>query len=215
MDFVFSKKDMFPSRRTSASVFFVLLLVISFCYADVKPGQHGRNPVHNPHDGTVNDGNENSDERPASNQPVISSRAEKLVAREGESVSLPCEVKDLGSYVILWKKGIATILYAGSLQVLKEPRMKQSKDALLISDLKMSDAGEYTCQVSYSSPLEIVHTLQIQPRALYEPKTTESNKMPGGHSNHAGHGTSKTATLSSSIYLFISFLAAFLGCYLN
>ena len=56
---------------------------------------------------------------------------------------------EIGPYVVLWKKGVASILYAGGLQVLRDPRIKLDvqTNSLLINEIKEADAGLYTCQV--------------------------------------------------------------------
>jgi len=50
---------------------------------------------HNPHE-ALNDEDGSSQESPATNKPQIISQGANIPTREGDSLSLPCEVKDLG-----------------------------------------------------------------------------------------------------------------------
>lgn len=123
-----------------------------------------------------------------------------------------------GPYVILWKKGIASILFAGHLQILKEPRLSLQKYNLRLNDLKKSDSGEYTCQVSTSPPRVIQHTVIVHDQGAIVPHldkavsdnevasgSTGSNDVPSGSMSATNVATFKVGLTCGLVYLFMAF----------
>lgn len=79
----------------------------------------------------------------------------------GDTIILPCKVKNLGSYILLWRRG-AAVLTAASLMVTRDTRLKMVDGYnLQISDVKISDAGDYVCQIGDQEPRDQIHTLEI------------------------------------------------------
>jgi len=121
-------------------------------------------------------------EKPANNTPVILSIGQEIVARENDSVSFPCEVKDLGEFVVLWRKEMSRILYAGTLQVWKDARIRLSNNNangnfnLHLNGVKEDDAGEYVCMISYpgTTPVLVTHHLRV----LVPPTIDQTPKHP-------------------------------------
>jgi hypothetical protein len=117
-----------------------------------------------------------SDEKAATNQPQILSNPVNVDAYEGESVSLPCEIEDLGEFVVLWSKGPAAasvgsaILFAGNTKVFAGTTYKvhhppnSTSHTLIISEVDLKDAGEFTCKVSTNPPIEVVHKISVAVR---------------------------------------------------
>lgn len=72
----------------------------------------------------------------------------------GQDVVLPCTVKNLGSYNILWlrlKDG--DVLAYDNITVTQDSRFKLTKKTenesnLMIQEVKLSDSGEYACQIN-------------------------------------------------------------------
>ncbi|KAG8192926.1 hypothetical protein JTE90_025633 [Oedothorax gibbosus] len=105
------------------------------------------------------------EEVPSTHQPHLLSSTTLVEATIGEAVSFPCEVDDLGDFVLLWKKDKNRILFAGDLRIVRDDRIKVEKTSLMISSIQPKDSGEYICQISTNPPLELSHTLDV----LYPP----------------------------------------------
>ena len=79
----------------------------------------------------------------------------------GDTIVLPCKVKNLGSYVLLWRRG-AAVLTAQNLMVTRDARFKIIDGYnLQISNVRITDAGDYVCQIGDVEPRDQVHTLEI------------------------------------------------------
>lgn len=83
-----------------------------------------------------------------------------------------------GSYVMVWKRGIA-VLTAGHVKVSPDPRVRLLSSppgtvslpglpglsgggySLELRDVRPQDAGDYVCQIGTLEPREITHTLEI------------------------------------------------------
>lgn len=94
--------------------------------------------------------------------PKITSRGETVRVAIGERVVLPCQVSNLGSYVLVWQKG-SDVLTAKSIMVTPDPRFRLvNKHGLQIHGIRSQDAGDYTCKISLmGEPVAITHTLEI------------------------------------------------------
>ena len=96
--------------------------------------------------------------------PVILSEGQVFRAEVGESIVLPCNIRNLGPMILLWKKG-TRVLTAGKTKVRRDDRMNllDNETDLQIQNLKISDGGEYICEVETDAeePSTIVHTLEI------------------------------------------------------
>jgi len=112
------------------------------------------------------------------NQPLprIISRGETFRAAIGERVILPCQVKDLGSYVMVWQKG-QDVLSAKSIMVTADPRIKLvNHHNLQIRSIKLSDAGDYQCKIHVlGDPIIVIHTLEILVPPKIRPDPPDGN----------------------------------------
>uniref|UniRef100_T1GVA1 Ig-like domain-containing protein n=1 Tax=Megaselia scalaris TaxID=36166 RepID=T1GVA1_MEGSC len=78
-----------------------------------------------------------------------------------ETIELPCKVQNLGSFVLLWRKG-TSVLTAGHLKISRDPRFKIVGDYnLQINGVKTQDAGDYICQLGDQENRDQVHTVEI------------------------------------------------------
>ena len=79
----------------------------------------------------------------------------------GETLVLPCQVANLGTYVLMWKQQ-KRVLTAGTLVVRKDYRMRLRDDfSLELSELKPDDQGTYTCEIDVmGKPISITHKVQ-------------------------------------------------------
>lgn len=106
------------------------------------------------------------DEVPSTHMPHVLSAPSIIQATIGEVVTFPCDVDDLGDFVLLWKKGIKRILFAGDIRVYRDDRFKVvDKTSLQISSVQPKDRGEYVCLISSNPPIELAHNLDV----LYPP----------------------------------------------
>jgi hypothetical protein len=112
------------------------------------------------------------------NQPLprILSRGETFRAAIGERIILPCQVKDLGQYVMVWQKG-QDVLSAKSIMVTADPRIKLvNHHNLQIRSIKLSDAGDYQCKIHVlGDPIVIIHTLEILVPPKIRPDPPDGN----------------------------------------
>ncbi|XP_035787334.1 opioid-binding protein/cell adhesion molecule-like isoform X2 [Anopheles albimanus] len=93
--------------------------------------------------------------------PKFMTRGHLYKAIIGDSIELPCRVKDLGTYVLLWRRG-TSVLTAANLMVTRDPRFKLVQGYnLQIANVKIQDAGDYICQIGDNESRDQVHTLEI------------------------------------------------------
>ncbi|XP_066150996.1 neurotrimin-like [Euwallacea fornicatus] len=95
-----------------------------------------------------------------SNEPRFVSRGNTFKVVTGDSVVLPCEIHNLGAFVIVWKRG-STLLSAGQQKITMDPRISLVGYNLQIKDIKHADQGDYTCQIGDGSPGDLIHTIEI------------------------------------------------------
>ena len=94
--------------------------------------------------------------------PKILSTNQSSEVVKGSTHVLECKVKNLGKFVVLWRKG-DRILSAGKLLVRKDGKVKVTeKYDLKISDIEERDAGEYVCEVDvFGETTEVYHNLNV------------------------------------------------------
>lgn len=103
----------------------------------------------------------------------ILSLPEKSNKTEGETARFPCHVTNLGPrQQVVWRRS-NQVLAAGAVILTPDARIKVTdgtKASLTISSVKLSDQGEYACQVTTEQGVqEIQHTLQVQIPASIHP----------------------------------------------
>lgn len=93
--------------------------------------------------------------------PRFLSRGHTYRAVVGDTLVLPCQVENLGSFVLLWRRGI-NVLTASNIMVTRDERIRLIDGYNLeISDLEPQDAGDYVCQISDKVNRDQVHTVEI------------------------------------------------------
>lgn len=93
--------------------------------------------------------------------PKFLSRGHLYKVIVGETIELPCKVQNLGSFVLLWRKG-SSVLTAGHLKITRDARFKIIGDYnLQINGVKTQDAGDYICQLGDQENRDQVHTVEI------------------------------------------------------
>uniref|UniRef100_A0A0A9XXI1 Lachesin n=1 Tax=Lygus hesperus TaxID=30085 RepID=A0A0A9XXI1_LYGHE len=79
----------------------------------------------------------------------------------GDTLVLPCEVENLGSYVLLWRRG-ASVLTADKIMVTRDTRFRLVDGFNLeISNVAPQDAGDYVCQIGDGDNRDQIHTVEI------------------------------------------------------
>ncbi|XP_017478456.1 PREDICTED: neural cell adhesion molecule 1 [Rhagoletis zephyria] len=94
-------------------------------------------------------------------QPRFLSRGHTYRAVVGDTLLLPCQVENLGNFVLLWRRG-SNVLTASNIMVTRDERIRLIDGYNLeISDLEPQDAGDYVCQISDKINRDQVHTVEI------------------------------------------------------
>lgn len=91
-------------------------------------------------------------------------------------------------YVLAWIRNRAVLL-AGQTKVTSNPRVRMMPSSgyaagynLEIKDVRLSDAGEYICQMGAIEPKEVIHTLEvlIPPKIEFVSHTSRLDVAKGG-----------------------------------
>ncbi|CAB4068956.1 unnamed protein product [Lepeophtheirus salmonis] len=95
-------------------------------------------------------------------EPEFMTQGQVLRTELGDTVVLPCKIKNLGDSVVLWKRG-DRVLSAGPIQVRKDYRLTLVEaSSLRITGVDVADTDNYTCEVEWrGQPLQIVHYLEV------------------------------------------------------
>lgn len=122
---------------------------------------------------------ENNESIKDSIRPTFESTSKVFTEKIGQTVVLPCSVKNLGSYVTAWKHN-AQLLYQAQMKVTEKNNIKRrpGDGALEILLQSESDGGNYTCEllIDDDDTPEITHVVNL----LQSPKivsigTTNNN----------------------------------------
>lgn len=93
-------------------------------------------------------------------------------ARQGSTVTLPCNCTGLRDLVLVWKQG-RRIIFAGNIKVRRDDRFTKVGTFLRIKEVAPKDNGEYTCEVETkdrNNPKSLVHRLVV----LQKPRISTS-----------------------------------------
>jgi len=113
------------------------------------------------------------------NQPIFASPAQFYQEPQGGEVVLYCEVLNLNDNNVVWKQG-ERVISAGNIMTRVDKRMSliqlnfgSHPTNLRIKRLKLSDAGNYTCEVEWpGAPLSVTHSLTVlQPPVITRPQS--------------------------------------------
>ncbi|XP_041984125.1 igLON family member 5 isoform X1 [Aricia agestis] len=114
--------------------------------------------------------------------PRFLSRGHSFRTVVGDTLLLPCQVQNLGSLVLLWRRGPA-VLTAASLMVTRDERFRLVDGYnLQITDVGPQDAGDYVCQISDRTPRDQVHTVEVlvPPSVRASPESKHAAARRGG-----------------------------------
>lgn len=114
--------------------------------------------------------------------PKFVSRGQTFRAVIGDTLVLPCEVEDLGEYVLLWRRG-SSVISAGTLMVTRNTRLRLIDGYNLeINNVMPQDAGDYVCQISDIENRDQIHTVEIlvPPSIKTQPASGQLTARKGG-----------------------------------
>lgn len=113
--------------------------------------------------------------------PKFISRGQTYRVVIGDTLVLPCEVEELGNYVILWRRG-SSVLTADKIMVVRDSRFKLVDGFnLQIESVMPQDAGDYVCQIG-DGDRDQTHTVEIlvPPSIRTSPASGQLTARKGG-----------------------------------
>lgn len=127
----------------------------------------------------------------ASDDPLILSPSLRPVVQEGSSVSLPCDVRNKGSYAVAWfsmgpGSSVKTLVSLNKLAMIPDNRLSTTDRELTIHNVTFNDAGEWTCQLSTTPAIQVVHTLTVVPAGNPHQVPAWNQKRPGSGGGQGG-----------------------------
>ncbi|XP_039279416.1 limbic system-associated membrane protein isoform X1 [Nilaparvata lugens] len=124
--------------------------------------------------------NQQSQPQQVTAAPKFMSRGQTYRAVIGDTLVLPCEVQDLGSYVLLWRRGSAVVT-ADKMMVTRDPRFRLVDGYNLeIGNVMPQDAGDYVCQIGeYRDQINTVEIL-VPPSVRTSPASGQLTARKGG-----------------------------------
>ncbi|RZF46856.1 hypothetical protein LSTR_LSTR008237 [Laodelphax striatellus] len=114
--------------------------------------------------------------------PKFTSHGQTFRAVIGDTLVLPCEVQDLGAFVILWRRGSA-VLTADKIMVTRDERYRLVDGFNLeIGNVMPQDAGDYVCQIGDGDTRDQIHTVEIlvPPSVRTSPANGQLTTRKGG-----------------------------------
>ncbi|XP_043235752.1 protein amalgam-like [Amphibalanus amphitrite] len=101
-------------------------------------------------------------------QPSFLTEPTLIKHREGESVTLPCAIRNKGPYIVVWKKD-RRVISAREVIVARDTRYSLVDGYnLRIASVRPSDQSSYTCSLDTEPLTELTHRLDV----LYGPVVT-------------------------------------------
>lgn len=96
--------------------------------------------------------------------PEFTIEPQRLIAKMGDTVVIPCTSTYSEIYVMVIKKMAAmeSLLYVGNVKVDRNDKYRLIGSSLEISHLDPSDSGDYVCSIQVSQgPIKLTHTLEV------------------------------------------------------
>ncbi|CAG0885381.1 unnamed protein product [Cyprideis torosa] len=111
------------------------------------------------------------EESESTKEPEFLSKPVNITAKRDQTVVLPCQLDELGSFAALWWHE-NQLLFASSVQINKDPRLSVKNNDLTIQGVMPKDSGTYHCNISTSVPKALTHHLLVE----QEPKVRAVEK---------------------------------------
>lgn len=107
----------------------------------------------------------NTIEKVERRNPKFVTTSKRLMINDGGTIKLPCDVDQLGEFMLMWRKG-EEIITLGDKILKTDSRIQVEShpngNSLIISLAGESDAGRYTCQVNSPESKILVHNVDIR-----------------------------------------------------
>ncbi|XP_042222952.1 protein amalgam-like isoform X3 [Homarus americanus] len=126
---------------------------------------------------------------PEETLPTITSTSQTLAVMVGDPVLLPCDVHNLGTISLSWRRGVETLWVLkkqpeGPLlqAVSQDHRLGRNGTSLTLSQVQPDHQGIYTCEIATQPPRTLSHTLTVKvPPSVYpiNNRSTVTVKMGG------------------------------------
>ncbi|XP_037781032.1 protein amalgam-like [Penaeus monodon] len=99
--------------------------------------------------------------------PTFTARPQAFTVEVGQSVIIPCDVDNMGSFKLLIKKvpangGAEKLLFAGREKITRDRRFSMDGSRVTISNARPKDAGTYYCMFGLQPPVVLRHTIDVQ-----------------------------------------------------
>jgi len=150
-------------------VFFIFCIAFLHCQAKGLPSVSTPDDYYSSDDYysySSDDDYLSSEEKVVHTNPEFLSDSTNDWVNEGETIKLPCLVDKLEGFVLMWKKGKDMIALGDRMMGNRGARFRLEKsengNTLVISLAEPDDAGEYSCQISASRPMELRHSVSIR-----------------------------------------------------
>lgn len=92
--------------------------------------------------------------------PQFTSPSQTVNIKIGETARLPCEVQNLGTFMVVWKKE-SVLISAGNTKVIRDNRLNIVGTSLDINKVSSKDSGNYTCEINTDVPSHINIVLNV------------------------------------------------------
>lgn len=122
------------------------------------------------------DDGEDEDEENTGPPPTFNSRPLSMSLRPGDTAHLPCNVQDLGDFVLLWLNGTEPLSMDKQMLTSDKRVFAYPNHTLEVKGVKPEDNGLYTCQIGTAPPLNLTHKLMITYPASIVRITPDSHK---------------------------------------
>ncbi|XP_037079027.1 lachesin-like [Pollicipes pollicipes] len=100
--------------------------------------------------------------------PVFVTKPAAFSVKEGDTLDLPCQIRELGPYPVVWRKG-NRVISAGAVITAIDRRFRLVRGHdLHIERVKVKDTGTFTCSVSTETIMDVTHKVDV----LYGPSVT-------------------------------------------
>ncbi|KAG7158890.1 amalgam-like 1, partial [Homarus americanus] len=99
--------------------------------------------------------------------PIFLSQPQSFTVEAGQSVTIPCDVENVVTSKLIFKKlpasgGREKLLAVGNERVTRDRRFSVDGSRLTISHARPRDAGTFLCMFEMDPPIQLTHTLDVQ-----------------------------------------------------
>lgn len=110
----------------------------------------------------INDADDDTDDDLGS-APVILSKGQNFTVTAGETIHLHCEIENLESAVVQWRRNFSEALFFDETKQLQEPRYTLSKEqTLTIENVSSVDDTSFSCQLLDESGQTITYWITVK-----------------------------------------------------